>query len=145
MVFDIVPVTSTRSTNCGPCCMKMLLAYYGEEVTLEQLQQECPVTIAGWTGKNLLDVGRAHGLDMTAYQMDAEELIKQDRPAIVWWLYKHFLIFSGVDENGQVVICNPSKGRYRVSVGTFRSFYSGVSFWNGEPHEPEPNEEGENK
>lgn len=134
-MYDITPVTSTKSTVCGPCCMKMLLAYYGVDVTLDELLQERPVTLAGWTGKDVLEVGRAHGLDMLAYKMDAEELIKQDRPAIVWWLYKHFVVFCGVDDKGMVVLCNPAKGRYRVDPGVFKSFYTEYSFWNGEPHD----------
>ena len=72
---------------------------------------------------------------MVAFNTDAAELIRQDRPAIVWWKYQHFVIFSGTDENGKVVICNPDLGRYRMTAGTFKAFYSGVSLWNGEPHD----------
>ena len=139
-MYNIEPITTPRSTCCGPVSMQMLLRYYGEDVSLEALLEQCPVTVAGWTGKNLLDVGRGYGLDMQAFRMDADELIRQDRPAILWWLYSHYVVFAGTDENGQVVICNPAKGRYRMSPGLFRSYYSGISFWNGEP-QPVPESE----
>ena len=132
-MYNVEPITTLKSTCCGPACMTMLLKYYGKNVSIEDIEQECPVTLAGWTGKNVIDVGKAHGLDMAAFQMDAEELIEQDRPAIIWWLYGHYVVFAGKDDKGQVVICNPSKGRYRIAPDTFKSFYSGVSFWNGEP------------
>lgn len=139
-MFDVTPITSPKPFDCGATCLKMLLAYYGTDVPLDQLIEECHTTITGCTGKDVLRVGRAHGLDMKAFQMDAEELVNQDRPAIVWWMYQHFVIFSGLDENGKVVVCNPDLGRYRMNVDTFKSFYAGVSFWNGEP-EPLPVEE----
>ena len=138
-MYDIEPITTPKSTACGPACLAMVLKYYGEETSIDALINERPATVAGWTGKDVLHVGRAHGLEMVAYQMDAEELIRQDRPAIVWWLYSHYVLFAGKDEQGQVVICNPGRGRYRVSADVFKSFYSGVSFWNGEP-QPLPDE-----
>ena len=36
-MFDILPVTTDHMAACGPACLKMLLAYYGIEVPLDQL------------------------------------------------------------------------------------------------------------
>ena len=68
-----------------------------------------------------------------AFLQKRDELISQDRPAIVWWKYNHFCVFCGKDDKGDVVICNPDRGRYSLSVGTFKSFYSGVSITHGTP------------
>lgn len=70
---------------------------------------------------------------MKAFQMDVDELIKQDRPAIIWWLYNHWVLFCGMNDNGKVVVCNPNMGRYSTSVGNFKSFYTGIALFNGEP------------
>ncbi len=135
MVFNIAPVTSERETDCGATCLKMLLSYYGQDVPQEQLIEECGTRLIGCTAADVLRVGRAHELDMRSYKEDAEDVIKQDRPAIVWWMYCHFCVYCGVDEDGRVVICNPDRGRYRVSKGTFRSFYTGIALCNGEPQD----------
>lgn len=134
-MFDVIPVTSPKPTDCGATCLKMLLTYYSTEVELNDLIRECNTGIAGCTGKDLTRVGKAHGMDMKAYKMDAEEVIRQDRPMIVWWKYNHYVVFCGQDDNGKVVICNPDRGRYRMSAGTFKSFYTEICFSNGEPHD----------
>ena len=134
-MFDVTPITSPKPTDCGATCLQMLLKYYGIDVPLEQLIEECHTSIIGANMKDIGRAGRLHGLDMVYYKMDADELIRQDRPAIIWWMYQHFVVFCGQDENGKVVICNPDKGRYRMSKGVFKSFYTGVSAWNGEPHD----------
>lgn len=134
-MFDITPVVSPKPTDCGATCLKMLINFYGFDAPIEQLIKECNTGIAGCTGKDLVKAGRLHYMNMMSYKMDAEELVNQDRPAIVWWMYNHFVVFAGKDENGKIVICNPDKGRYRVSLSVFKSFYSGISFWNGEPHD----------
>ncbi len=69
--------------------------------------------------------------------MSADELIRQDRPAVIWWRYGHWCVFCGQDDQGRVVICNPDRGRYGIDPGSFASLYSGVALFNGEP-EPLP-------
>ena len=142
-MFDVKPFTSPKPLDCGATCLQMLLDYYGIEADLETLTTECNTDITGCAGRDLLRVGRTYGLDMHAYKIDAEELVNQDRPAIVWWRGDHFCIMAGRDEDGKVVICNPDKGRYRMSFGTFKSFATirtesnpegmPIAFFNGEP------------
>ena len=133
-MYDIQPVTSPKTLDCGATCLKMLLAYYGEDVPLNELTQECNTRIVGCTGADLMRAGRSHGLDMRAFQMDADEVVVQDRPSIVWWRHNHWCVCCGMDD-GKVVICNPDMGRYRMSVGQFRAFYTGIALFNGEPEE----------
>lgn len=134
-MFDVELVTSTGDCDCGPACLKMLLGYYDTDVPLSDLIEECGIGIGGCTGKDLMRVGRAHGLDMKAFRMSAEELIRQDRPAIVWWCYRHWVVFCGKDEHGNVVIANPSLGRFGIDAESFSKLYTGVSLWNGDPEE----------
>lgn len=134
-MYDILPVTNDRDTVCGAACLKMLLAYYGEDEDISTLIDELHITVSGCSMKDIIQVGMAHGLDPKSYQMDAEEVIKQDRPSIVWWMYNHFIVCCGQDDAGKVVVCNPSRGRYRMSKELFASFYAGVALFNGEPQD----------
>lgn len=132
-MYDIVPVTSPRATDCGATCLKMLLAYYGQDIPLDQLIDECHTRLIGCTAGDIKRAGNAHGLDIIVYKMDADELIEQDRPAIILWMHNHFVVFAGKDEAGKICICNPDRGRYRASAGVFKSFYSEVGIFNGVP------------
>ena len=134
-MFDVRPITSPKSLDCGPTCLQMLLEYYGEEADLADLIEECGISVTGCTAAGLVKAGRAHGLDMIAYSTDVDGAVSADRPCIVWWKYSHFCVCCGLDDDGKVVICNPDKGRYRMSKGLFRAFYSGVAIFNGEPED----------
>ena len=143
-MFDVKPVTSKKSSDCGAACMVSFLGYYGEEVTLDQMVRECCTKVQGSTGKDLITCGRAHGLDMKAWRTDTGDIVRNfDRPAIIWWKYNHWCIYCGLNDFGQVVICNPSRGRYAVSVSLFNAFYSGVCLTNETPPDGEgiPDEE----
>lgn len=130
-MYDVTPVTTNRQTACGPTALKMLLDYYGQDVPLDQLIQACNIGVTGCTAATLLRVGRDHGLDMRAYQADAEGVMKMDRPAILWWRYVHFVVFCGLNDAGEPVICNPSSGRFPISREAFARHFSGVALTNG--------------
>lgn len=133
-MYDVIPVVSPKKYDCGATCLKMLLAYYGTEVDLDVLDRECNTRLIGCTGADLIRVARLHGMtDITAYQIDADELILQDRPAIIWWKYQHWCVFCGLDADGSVWIVNPDKGRFRLSRENFMSMYTGVALFNGNP------------
>lgn len=134
-MYDVTPITSDIERDCGPTCLKMLLAYYGEDVPLSDLTRECKVGIVGCSGADLLRAGRVHGLDMKAFQMDAEDLIRQDRPAIIWWKYTHWCVMCGKDNDGNVVICNPDRGRFGIDPESFAVLYTGIAIFNGEPND----------
>lgn len=147
-MYEVELVTSKWAIDCGAACMAMLLKYYGTDIPLDELIEECGCKIGGCTGKDLLRVGRAHGLDMKSFRMDAGELIQQDRPGIIWWMYSHFVVFCGQDDNGNIVIANPSCGRFAIDVESFEKLFTGITFWNGEPEQEiqratKPLEEGE--
>lgn len=132
-MYDVKVTTSRNPVDCGATCLEMLLDYYGIEVTLKDIVDECNVGVMGCTVKNITEVGKKHELDIKNYAMSADELIHQDRPAIVWWRYNHFCVMCGLDENGDVVIINPDRGMYRLKPNSFKAFYSGVATFNGEP------------
>lgn len=132
-MYDVIPVTSKKQVDCGATCMKMLLAWYGQDVPLDELIKACRTRIVGCSAADLLRVGKSYGLDMKAYEMSADELIRQDRPAVIWWKYGHWCVFCGQDDQGRAVICNPDRGRYGIDTGSFSALYSGVALFNGNP------------
>lgn len=140
-MFDVTPVTSRREADCGPTCLKMLLAYYGIDVPLDQLIAECGENVWGCTAKDLMVAGGLHGLGMTAYHVDADELLGLDRPSIIWWRRNHWCVLCGVRDDGRVEICQPDRGKFSVSKGSFESLYAGVALFNGDPMDGIPAED----
>ena len=139
-MYDVKPITSERATDCGATCLKMILNFYGTEVPLDQLIEECHTGLIGCTAKDVIQAGKLHGLDMRAYRTDLDGVLNVDRPAIIWWKKTHFCVFCGIDESGSVVICNPDRGKYRMSKSLFKAWYSGIALFNGEPEDIEGQE-----
>lgn len=130
-MYDVKPVTVSHSTACGAASLKMLLAYYGIEAGIDQLITELRIGVAGCTAADIKRVGDAHGLAMKTWRMDANGALKADRPCILWWQRNHFVVFCGLNEKKEPVICNPSMGRYPISVETLTRKFSGIAISNG--------------
>jgi len=139
MIYQITPIISPKPTDCGATCLKMLLDYYHIEADLDTLIKECKTTLIGCSAGDINRCGRKYGLDMRAYKTEAKDIFTQDRPAILWWMRRHFVVYCGMNEDGKAVIINPDSGRYCRSKETFESFYSGIELTNGEPQDL-PNE-----
>ena len=139
-MFDVKSITSPKPTDCGATCLQMLLKYYGTDVDLDTLTRECGTNIGGCSAADLMRVGNLHGLTMHAYNMDVDELIRQDRPSIVWWKHNHWCVCCGVDNTGKVVICNPDRGRFGMPKRTFAAMYSGIALFEGVPETQPPAE-----
>lgn len=136
-MFDVPVITSEISNDCGPTCLQMLLKYYGVDVDLQQLIEECKVGIAGCTMANIAAAGRLHGLELIPMVIGEGDMVGVDRPAIIHWKYTHFCIYCGEDENGKVIIINPDRGRYRMDPDTFSAFFTDYALFNGKPVWPD--------
>lgn len=135
-MFEIDFCSQRRETCCGPASLKMLLGYYGVDVAFDTLVEECHVSVDGCTAVDLLRVGRAHGLaSLSAWQTDAEDVLKQDRPAILYWRGTHFLVYGGLNEQDEPVLYNPARGVYAIDRGTFAVLFSGIMLSNGMPED----------
>lgn len=132
-MYDVKPVTTAHATACGAACLKMLLDYYGQDVPLEDLILECGTEITGCSLGDLKRVGTAHGLDSHCIKIPAAELVRQDRPAIIHWKGKHWVVFCGMNEKQEPVICNPSMGRFPLSREAFDRFFDGYCYFSGDP------------
>ena len=135
-MYDVKPVTTDKPTACGPACLKMLLQYYGVDVPLETLILACNVGVAGCSMAVLTRVGRSYGLtNLSSWQMSAEDMMRNDRPAIIWWRYTHYVVYCGQNEKDEPVLCNPSMGRYPISREAFARFFCGIALCNGHPYD----------
>lgn len=139
-MFGIDLITTKHETACGPACLKMLLDFYGIDVDLDTLIEECGVTVNGCTAADLKRVAITHGLtDTSLWQEPPSEVLTQDRPGIVWWRYNHFVVYGGLNDKGEPVLFNPMRGQYAIDAGTFEVLASGlqagtcVVLTNGKP------------
>lgn len=125
-VKKVRPILQMERTECGAASLAMILSYYGKNVTLEEMRQDCSVSRNGVTAKNIILAANLHGLDAVPVRIEAEEADDINLPAIIHWNMNHFLVLCGFNERG-AVLADPADGKRTVSLAEFRRSFTGIA------------------
>ena len=123
--FHRVPVVlQMEAAECGAASLAMILGYYGRYEELTVLRRACGTTRDGSRLSHVMKAAEAYGLETDARRAGAE--LKGIRlPAIVFWNNNHFLVAERMTDSA-VLLCDPARGRVRVSREEFAEGFSGV-------------------
>lgn len=123
-IYKTSNIIQMEATECGAVSLKLLLAYYGKFVTIDELRYTCGITRDGASCKKLIDAAEKYGVTLTFTNWDRDALISQySGPIIIWWDFNHFLIFEGF-RNSKFYLSDPAIGRRIVDEETFYSKYT---------------------
>ncbi|MGC5328582.1 peptidase domain-containing ABC transporter [Brevibacillus sp. SYSU BS000544] len=118
-------VEQMEQSECGICCLAMIMGYYKSYVPLHELRDRCG---AGRDGVNLLTlkkIAHAFGLQASGKKVSIEQLESLKVPAILYWDNNHFVVLEKV-QNGSYTILDPAIGRRKVARAEMIEKFSGV-------------------
>ena len=112
-------------TECGLCCICMLMNYYGNGANLVELRKKFDIGRDGSTMLQISNFLRNNGFDTHAYRIEANELYKFNIPVIIFWENKHFVILEKV-KRGIYYIVDPQLGYRHLEEKEVIESYSGL-------------------
>ncbi|MCY4037456.1 MAG: cysteine peptidase family C39 domain-containing protein [bacterium] len=118
-------IPQMHATECGAACLGILLAHHGRHVSTEELRVACRVTRDGASASDIVAAGRAYGLTLTGWRMEADALSDLEGPAILFWEFNHFVVLEGI-RGGRYYLNDPANGRRSVSAQTIDRAFTGV-------------------
>lgn len=116
-------IEQLQQTECGLCCMSMIVGYYKGSLTLNYLRERMGNGRDGITLLNLKKLAQSIGFDAKCYDTPAEQLGDHHLPAIIFWEGKHFVVLEKVTAKGYYIV-DPALGRRKLSLKEFKSEYS---------------------
>ncbi|MCD7867226.1 MAG: NHLP family bacteriocin export ABC transporter peptidase/permease/ATPase subunit [Clostridiales bacterium] len=125
-VAKVPVVMQMEALECGAASLAMVLAYYGKWIPLEQVRLDCGVSRDGSNARNVLKAARSYGLNAKGYRYEPEYLKTNGKfPCIIHWNFNHFVVLDGF-KGDKVVLNDPAKGTYSVSMETFDQSFTGI-------------------
>ncbi len=116
-----------ESAECGVVSLAMILAYYGINVNLEKLREQCNVGRNGTKASRLLEIARSYNVDASGYKATIEDLKNLTGPTILFWEGVHFLVLTGINKAGNKFYLNdPASGSICVSKQEMERSFSGI-------------------
>ena len=101
--------------DCGPACLKMMAAYYGQEYAIDFLRTKCHISKVGVSLLGISEAAEFIGLHSRGVKIDIEQLkeIVQQTPAILHWNDHHFVVVyktPGPGKRGNFYVADPAAG-----------------------------------
>lgn len=125
-VAKVPVVMQMEALECVAASLAMVLAYYGKWIPLEQVRLDCGVSRDGSNARNVLKAARSYGLNAKGYRYEPEYLKTNGKfPCIIHWNFNHFVVLDGF-KGDKVVLNDPAKGTYSVSMETFDQSFTGI-------------------
>jgi ABC-type bacteriocin/lantibiotic exporter with double-glycine peptidase domain len=121
-----VPVMMQQSsTDCGAACLAMVLNGLGRKTDISECRDRLGPSRDGLSALDLVQGGRAYGLNVKAYSLEPPALAEVSLPAIVHWNFNHFVVVERWSPEA-VDIVDPAMGRVRVDAEEFDLSFTGV-------------------
>ncbi|HEE9175385.1 peptidase domain-containing ABC transporter [Staphylococcus aureus] len=121
-----VPVIlQLQQTECGLCCVNMIMNFLGHKETIFNLRNQFEVGRDGLNLSQLKFILEKYNIKSKIYKANLEGLKKLKLPIISLWEEKHFVIIEKI-KNHQIVIIDPAEGRKSISIEEFKTSFSGI-------------------
>jgi ATP-binding cassette subfamily B protein len=126
------------SMDCGPTCLKMIVAFYGKNLSIQQLREKTEI---GKDGVNMLGIAQCAeslGFHTQGMKVDFEKFRQEiPLPCIIHWAQNHFVVVYKVRTTGFgkrkqdiVYVADPASGKIKYTKEEFLSQW-GSSTENG--------------
>ncbi len=113
-------------TECGTCCLAMVLSYFGHWEPLDRLRQLCGASRDGVSAGSLVRAAKQLNMNVKGFGVKVDELADLPMPQILFWNFNHFIVLESVQ--GDVVqVVDPAIGRRRLRLADLEAGYCGVS------------------
>ena len=114
-----------EATECGAACLGIILAYFRRYVSLEELRDTCGISRDACSAADIVRAAEGYGLRVTGWRKEPHELQSLSLPAILFWEFKHFVVFEGFSR-GRYHLNDPANGHRTVTEEEFDRAFTGV-------------------
>ncbi len=123
--FPFFPQLS--SNECGPACLKMILAFYGKQYSLKTLTKICDPDHLGISVKTLSEAADQAGLRSKALLLELKDVHRMPLPAILFWKQSHFVVLYKINSAKRTYsIADPQFGKMEIDETLFMENWIGT-------------------
>ncbi|RWQ71004.1 peptidase domain-containing ABC transporter [Bacillus cereus] len=116
-------VEQLQQTECGLCCVAMILRYYNSNQPISEIRRHLEPGRDGTGLKHLYQLLNDLGFHSRVYKTTVEGLKQVTLPAILHWDNNHFVILEKI-KNNKFYIIDPALGRKTLSENKIESMFS---------------------
>lgn len=114
------------STDCGAATLSTVLNFWGRATPLNETRALLPPTRDGTSARDLLEAGRACGLEGRGVALEATDIDQLPTHSILFWNDSHFVVLDRATSNA-VDLLDPSIGPRRLTRESFAQGFGRIA------------------
>lgn len=118
-------IEQMRQTECGLCCIAMLLRYYKSYDRLQNIRKNLDVGRDGLKISILAKYLKNRGMETKIYKTPSHFLNTFQLPAVIFWDYEHFVVLEKIKKNIYYIV-DPAFGRSKLKKESFDKHFSNI-------------------
>jgi hypothetical protein len=112
--------------ECGVACLQMIFDQKGITASRASIRSRSQVSERGASMLGLKRAAESFGLKASVWSLRKIDLLQAPLPLIAFVDKSHFVVVTEITEDNRLVVLDPSAGRLRYSLESFKDR------WNGE-------------
>lgn len=121
-------VAQLQQTECGLCCVAMILRYYKSYQSINDLREYFEAGRDGLRMKQLGSLLEQLGFTVSAYKTDAYGLNSIGTPSILFWEESHFVVLESINQSYAVIV-DPAFGRRKIILEEMKKNFSAFAIY----------------
>lgn len=105
--------------QCGVACLAMISCHLGKKISLTEVSNYCHARTTGVSLKSISDGAKTIGLNSWASCISVDKLSHGDKPCILHWNQKHFVVLYKVKDGNVFYVADPGKGLIKYNREEF--------------------------
>jgi len=117
-------VPQMQQTECGLCCVMMVLRYHRSYETLNDLREYLDAGRDGLKLSQLFNLFKTLGFKTSAYKAPVSGFSQLPTPAILFWTGNHFVVLERMASDHAWIV-DPAFGRKKITLQELEESYGG--------------------
>lgn len=118
-------------TDCGAACLRMILGYYGKEVSIRKLRLSANTDTLGTSGLGLSLCAEKNGLSCKGFHTPDKSIIHNIPFPAIFHIRRnsleHYVVVSKLSGK-TITIFDPAEGIIKLNIDEFFSYWTGIFF-----------------
>ena len=125
--MKIKEIKQLTQSECGTCCVLMILRFYKSRESMKEVQNELDAGRDGTSIKQIKKYLTEKKMDVKIFEVQSVQSISQlQLPCILYWNNNHYVILEKI-KRGKYEIVNPAEGKQRLKEQEFLDSFSNIA------------------
>lgn len=108
--------------DCGVTCLRIIIKFYGREISIYKLRKLSNITKVGTSLLDLSEAAELLGFRSKAVNVSLSGLSMVQKPCIIHWKQKHFSVLYKI-KNDIYYLSDPASGLYQLNKAQFTEYW----------------------